>query len=305
MAAKDGKTAKSKASIAPMSVQMGWIEAENAKDVRAYARGIVQQRFVAQEESWFGIKRFRNGFLWEAHQGGDGKGYINAAAAALDRDPEGQHWFQTGDRAYRIIMQDGKPFPHLLPSEKSVELLNSGSSQLERGYSLTPFSRKGTGWLATGAVLSSASVLFFLGSLVFYGLSYNPGPSVRATDLTALPHMKWPLVSSVGIEEIVQKLQMRGGNWSVDKRSHQVEGLDKLRKQRAELERANRERDDREDQAKKEAAVATDAAEEAELMKTLQDATAPETASDVAIPVGVPQQDDTQARPQQNSGDKQ
>nr|WP_250808042.1 hypothetical protein [Neorhizobium tomejilense] len=312
---KAEKPKKAGRSEAPVTVAIGWLETDSPKDARAYARGYVQQRFMAHEESWYSILRFHGGFLWEAHQGGDGKGYIKSAAKALENDPGGEHWFRSGDRAYRIIMQDGKPFPHQMPADKSVVLLNSGTAQLDRNHSMVPYTKKGTGWLASGIVLASSATLFFAGSLVFYGLAYNPGPSVRATDLASLPHMKWHMVSNVGVEEIVQKLQLQNREqWSVDKRAHQVEGLDKLRKQRADLERANREREIMEDMAKQEAFKAAEAADEAQLKKTLDDAVKPaetEGAGQPAvgqnggIPVGVPVQTTPGAQsrqPQQNTG---
>jgi hypothetical protein len=266
---KAPKPQKRSKSVQPMSIQLGWLEADGAKDARAYVRGIIQQRFKAHEESWYAILPFQGGFFWEAHQGGDGKGYIKSAARALEDDLGGEHWFKAGDRAYRVVMQDGKPFPHLLPSDRSVEILNSGSESLARTFPMTPYVRKGTGWLVTGAIMSGSASLFFAGSIAFYAFAYNPGPSVRAIDIGTLPHMQWPLVASVGIEEIVQKLQMKNGkDWSVDRRTHVVDGLDKLRRQRADLERANRERDVINDAAAKTATDAATAADEAEFKKT-------------------------------------
>ncbi|MDW9478736.1 hypothetical protein GOB57_08465 [Sinorhizobium meliloti] len=293
---KKPKPAKRTKSVEPMSIQLGWLEADSAKDARAYARGIIQQRFKAHEESWYAVLPFHGGFLWEAHQGGDGKAYIKSAARALEDDPGGEHWFKTGDRAYRVIMQDGKPFPHLLPPDKSVEILNSGTESLVRSYSMTPYVRKGTGWLVTGITMSGSAALFFIGSIVFYAFAYNPGPSVRATDISSLPHTKWPLVANTGIEEIVQKLQMKNGrDWSVDRRTHKVEGLDKLRQQRADLERANRERDALKEAEANAAAVAADKADEADLRKTIDDAKAkgtvgPTPAAPDTIPVATPVQ---------------
>ena len=258
-------------STQPISVLMGWLEADSAKDARSYARGVVQQRFRAHEESWFAVLPFHGGFLWEAHEGGDGKGFIKSAAKALEEDPGGEHWFRAGDRAYRVVMQDGKPFPHLLPVDRSAEIINGGTDQLERGFGMSPYVRKGTGWLVTGTAMSASAVLFFAGSIVFYAFAYNPGPSVRATDLAALPHMKWPLVSGIGIEEIVQRLQMKNGrDWSVDRRSHKVEGLDKLRRQRADLERANRERAAIEESDRKASEAAADLVDEENLKRTIE-----------------------------------
>jgi hypothetical protein len=317
---KAPKAQKKSRAVQPMSIQLGWLEADSAKDARSYARGIIQQRFKAVDESYYAVLPFHGGFLWEAHQGGDGKGYIKSAAKALEEDPGGEYWFKAGDRAYRVVMQDGKPFPHLLPPDKSVELLNSGTESLQRTHSMTPYIRKGTGWLVTGGIMAGSSALFFIGSIAFYAFAYNPGPSVRATDIAALPHTKWPLVASVGIEEIVQKLQMKNGkDWSVDRRAHVVEGLDQLRKQRADLERANRERDAIDESAAKAAADAADAADEEELKKTIDAAKSkdgaapapPETAPPAdaqapsnsnAIPVATPVQTVPASTPQNPTG---
>jgi hypothetical protein len=100
---------------------------------------------------------------------------------------------------------------------------------------------KGTGIFNFGATMAGVGTVFFLGSAIFYAISANPGPSVRAIDFATLPHSQWGLVSSATVEEIVSKLEMKGDKWSVDKRRNIIEGLDDLRAKGRTIDAKNRQ----------------------------------------------------------------
>jgi hypothetical protein len=233
--------AKKAPASSPMGILFGWLPTDSAKDARAYAKNIILQRFVAHDESWYGILKFQNGYLWEAHHGGVGKGFLKAAAKALNDDPGGKHWFQAGEKVYRIEMQDGKPFPHLHPLDKSVEVLNSGETPIEATSQLMAFKSKGTGVLVSGCVAAGLAAIYFVGAISFYAIAYNPGPSVRNVDPTVMPHAQWSRVKPTKLEEIVSKLEFENKTWKVDVRKHTIEGLEKLRQLRAALEQLNRD----------------------------------------------------------------
>lgn len=240
-------------NIKPVTVEFGWNEFGDKKDALAYARGIVANSFHSHEESWVAVHKCFGGYLWEAHEGGSGKSHVRSAAKALEEDPSGSHWFSVGDRAYMIVMQDGKPFPHLLPINMSVEIMNSNTMELAADVSMSRYLNRGQGWLVTGLAMACMSSVFFIGSVAFYAFAYNPGPMVRSADVSNLPHAQYTKqLGSIGIEEIVEKLELKNGNsWGVSTRVHKVEGLDELRKQRRAIERDTLQLDKRREDARK------------------------------------------------------
>lgn len=224
----------------PVNVQFGWIQIEDRKSARDYVKGVVNDRFMSHETCWYAIYPYLGGFFWEAHESGGGRGYVKSAVEALENDPGGSHWFPVNDRAYMVVMQDGKPFPHLLPSEKSVEIFNSGTQPLSAGFKMTPMVRKGTGWLVAGAAMATMSSVMFIGSVAFYAIAHDPGPSTRAVDFQSLPHMQWKLVQNTKLEEIVGKLELKDGkDWNVSKRPFKIPDLEKLRELRMMIEKEN------------------------------------------------------------------
>jgi hypothetical protein len=257
----------------PMRVLVDWLQADSPKDARAYVRGVVQKQFQAHEESWYSVVPFQGGFLWECHEGGDGKGYSKSIIKALTENPGGEYWFPAGDRAYEIKMQDALPAAFLLPDGRSVEFYNNREDNppLERNASMTRFLSKGTGWLATGIAMSSVAAVFFIGSIAFYAVAYNPGPSVRAVEVATMPHMQWPKVAGTSIEEVVGSLSLKGNDWKVVKRTHHIPNLDNLRNLRSKIERFNRDADTAQDALKKAADEAADKADQEALMKTIED----------------------------------
>jgi len=217
---------------APMNAMMGWYEgAETKKDAVEYAKGFIQRRYTAQEASWYAVAPFMGGWLWEVHEGGPGRGYIGAAIDALTQNPDGKFWFPSADRAFQVMMRDGKPFGILLSKNESLPVMNSGQPSLIAATKMMPAVKKGTGVFLTGAALLGSAATFLVASMAFYAVSANPGPGLKAVDFSAMPHAQWPLVIDTHVEEIVSKLEMNGGKWNVEKRPHVIDGLKELREE--------------------------------------------------------------------------
>lgn len=214
----------------PINVQMGWNEGvESKKDAIELAKGFIQRRYTALEASWFAVAPFMGGYLWEVHEGGPGKGYIGSVIDALSKNPEGKFWFPSGDRAFQVMMRDGKPFGILLSGDESLPVINSGQPPLIAASKMSPAVRKGTGVFLTGSAMLGSGALFMISSMAFFAISANPGPSLRAVDFSALPHAQWNQVVDTGVEEIVSKLEMTEDKWRVEKRTHVIPGLSELR----------------------------------------------------------------------------
>ncbi len=230
------------ASHLPIEALIGWIpKVDDEKDAVEYAKRQIELHFATPEISWYAVAQFDNGYLFEIHHGGRGKGYLKALVENLRADSDGEYWIPSGNKAVKILMQEGEPLPLVLPEDDARRLVQSGHPPLQATSSLKPAVAKGAGIFNFGAAMAGVGSVFFLGSAIFYAISANPGPSVRAIDFATLPHSQWGLVSSATVEEIVSKLEMKGEKWSVDKRRNIIEGLDDLRAKGRTIEARTRQ----------------------------------------------------------------
>lgn len=213
----------------PINVVIGWNEGiARRKDAVAIAKGHISKRFIASDVSWYAIAPFLGGFIWEAQEGGDGKGYLQPVIDALTEDPSKEYWFPSGDRAFKVMMRDGKPVGILLSERESAEVFESGQPPLLPKSKMYPAERKGAAVMAMGTAMSGASAFYLMTSIAFYGFFANPGPSVVGADLAILPHAQWNLVDEVKVTEIVSKLEFRDKRWDAIMREHEVPGLQEL-----------------------------------------------------------------------------
>lgn len=228
--------------LRPMNAMMGWTEGvESRNDAIELAKGFITRRYTAVEASWFAVAPFMGGYLWEVHEGGPGKGYIGSAVEALSQNPGSKFWFPSADRAFQVMMRDGKPFCILLSKSESLPVVNSDQPPLAMVTKMQPAVKKGVATFLAGASMLGAGFAFLASSMAFYAISANPGPYVRAVDFSSMPHAQWMQVSGTGVEEIVSKIEMRDGKWTVEKRPHAVPGLRELRDESAKAVQKIRE----------------------------------------------------------------
>lgn len=231
------------AARTPISVLMDYLRGvESEKDAIAYARSQIDATFDAKDISFFAVAPFGTGYLWEIHMGGDGHGWIKSVVDNLKSDPEGEFWFPAGGgKIVTARMQDGEPLVMVMTEDDSKRIVQSGQPSLPATAKMKPAVRKGEGLFAFGAAMAGSGFAFLVGSGVFYAMCANPGPSLPPVDVAALPHSQWSLVQSTSVEEIVSKLEMKGGKWAVEKRRNVVDGLDDLRAKGRTIDARNRQ----------------------------------------------------------------
>lgn len=222
--------AADKDTFAPINTVVGWNEGiGNKKDAAEIAKGYIKKRFTAIGSSWYAVKPFLGGYFWEVQEGGQGHGYIDAVIEALSDDPSKEYWFPSGDRAFRVMMRDGKPFGVLLSEAQTEEVFASGMPPLLPKSKMFRAERRGTGTLAFGAAMSGIGAVYMLSAMGFYAFVANPGPSVPAANFAELPHAQWNRVVGAKVTEIVAKLQYKDDNWEAVMRAHEVPGLQELK----------------------------------------------------------------------------
>lgn len=228
----------------PIEAIIGWIpRVGDEKDAIEYTKRQIEIQFATPEISWYAVAPFDNGYLFEIHHGGRGKGYLKSLIENLRTDPDGEYWIPSGNKAVKVVMQEGEPLPLVLPEDDARRIVQSGHPPLHATSSMKPAVNKGQGIFNFGAAMAGMGGVFFIGSAIFYAVASNPGPSVRAVDFASLPHAQWGMANSATVEEIVSKLEMKSDKWSVDKRRNIIEGLDELRAKGRTIDAQNRQRE--------------------------------------------------------------
>lgn len=223
----------------PLQAMLGWTEGlESRNDAVEMAKGFITRRYTAVEASWYAVAPFMGGWFWEVHEGGPGKGCVGSVVDALSRDPGGKFWFPSGDRAFQVMMRDGKPYCILLSKADSLPVINSGEAPLAMVTRMTRAVRRGAATFAAGVAMLGSGAAFMLGSMAFFALAANPGPSLSSVNFSMMPHAQWNQVATTGVEEIVSRLYFADGSWKVERRAHEIPGLAELRDQGQELRRA-------------------------------------------------------------------
>jgi hypothetical protein len=213
----------------PINAHMGWTEGlENKNDAIELAKGYITRRFNAVESSWYSVAPLLEGYLWEVHEGGQGKGYIEGVMDALAENPGATIWFPSGTRAFQFMMRDGKPFGVLLPQDESEVVKRGDVAPILPRTRMKRAVNRGTGVMVAGATLFGASVVSMVASIVFYSFIGVAPPTYKEVSLPTLPHAQWRLVGNVPATEIISKLEFKDGRWSTDSRPHKIPDFDKL-----------------------------------------------------------------------------
>ncbi|WP_327211079.1 hypothetical protein [Rhizobium leguminosarum] len=230
-------------TLTPISVLMDYLRGvESEKDAIAYARSQIDTTFDAKDISFFAVAPFGTGYLWEIHMGGDGHGWIKAVVDNLKSDPEGEFWFPAGGgKIITARMQDGEPLVMVMTEDDSKRIILSGQPALPASAKMKPAVKKGEALFAFGVAMAATSFSFLVGAAVFYGVCANPGATLPPVDVATLPHSQWSLVQSTTVEEVVSKLEMKSGKWSVEKRRNIIDDLDDLRAKGRTIDARNRQ----------------------------------------------------------------
>lgn len=218
----------------PINAHMGWQDGLDTKqDAIDLAKGYINRRFNAVESSWYSVAPLLEGYLWEVHEGGPGKGYIDGIMDALAENPGAVIWFPSGTKVFQFMMRDGKPFGVLLPQEESDRVKAGDTPPIFPKTKMKRAVNKGTGVLVAGATLFGASMAVLVASLVFYAFIGVAPATYKDVNLAKLPHAQWRLVQNVTATEIISKLEMKDGKWASERRAHKIPDFEKLDKEAA------------------------------------------------------------------------
>lgn len=204
----------------PLTLVIGFQSGVGQKDVVAYAKGWADRYFQAKERSWWAVRKWRDGFFYELHEGGPGRSYLPDVVARLDADPDAELHIPVGERLFVV---SAKPKPvGLLLTEAESDRVRPTAQMAEAGPGMRPLNDSGLGVLMLGASIAFAgSVAAGVGGYLA-AMAYWYDPPAAAMPVADLPHKQWAFANTPPTgDDYVAALRYDGGKWSL----HWASGL--------------------------------------------------------------------------------
>jgi len=214
------KTPSSGRGNPPIQVIIGWIAESNRKDVIEHARGFAADHIETLASAWISVSPFRDGHIFEVHEGGSGLSYMPDVIEQLTRDPDQVVWVPSGtvlNRVLTIRIAEDHVFSTILTEAESALVRSSGQEPLQRTGRMVRLVPKGTGALATGIALAAVGALTLMGAGYYSSLiNQQPLPS-RTFNPENMPHNQIIRLSE-GIREDrwVSRIVFEDGQWRAD-----------------------------------------------------------------------------------------
>lgn len=204
----------------PIQVIIGWIAESNRKDVIEHARGFAADHIETLASAWISVSPFRDGHIFEVHEGGSGLAYMPDIIEQLTRDPDQVVWVPSGtvlNRVLTIRIAEDHVFSTILTEAESALVRSSGQEPLQRTGRMVRLVPKGTGALATGVALATVGAVTLIGAGYYSSMiNQQPLPS-RTFNPENLPHSQIIRLSEgIRDDRWVSRIVFEDGQWRAD-----------------------------------------------------------------------------------------
>jgi hypothetical protein len=224
----------------PIKVLIGFLPDSSERDTYFYMLGIAQKNLDSENIGWAGMARFENGYAYEIHEGGAGRGYLESilthfrSLPAYSAEETYRAHIRTAMRTVRIERTSAGLYSVILPESDTTPQ----SDWLTASKKLAPLVEKRTGLFLGGAVLFLTSLIALMGG---YATRYQPyvatTVSLERVPVDKLPHSQWDRMTNLTPGDYVQALKFENNEWTVQTPSNKTGGV------RASLRNSRQPRD--------------------------------------------------------------
>jgi hypothetical protein len=205
----------------PYRVIIDFLEGTLKKqDAIAFARGFIEHHFDAPNACGYYVMPYEQGYVFEVHEGGEGKAFLPGIMDALDQDPTATACIQMARRVLEVKRSAAGTYTAiLLPEGMDSQSLDKVFP--EAGAALTPFQKSGlTALIIGGAVFGLGFIALFL-TMLYYLIQVTGllSPPLAAIDFRSLPLTQWPSLETKAGEEsgtYIKTLRYQNGSWQED-----------------------------------------------------------------------------------------
>jgi hypothetical protein len=202
----------------PIKVLIGFLPDASEKDTYFYMLGVAQKNLDSENIGWAALQRFENGFAYEIHEGGSGRGYLDSllehfrSLPSFSAEETHRAHIRTATRTVRVERTATGLYSVILPESDTTPQ----SDWLTPGKKLAALVEKRTGLFLGGVVIFLSSLLALMGA---YATRYQPyTPVVVSLERVAankLPHAQWNRLTNLAPGDYVQALRYEHNEWIV------------------------------------------------------------------------------------------
>jgi hypothetical protein len=204
----------------PIQVLIGWIGESSRKDVIEHAKGFAEDHLETLETAWISLEPFREGWIFEVHEGGSGNAYLPEIIDQLSRDPDQVVWIPSGTALNRVMtvrISEGQVFAAILTESESALVRKSGQLPLERSGRMSRLLPKGNIVLALGSSMAAIATISLIATFQYsMMINQQPLPS-RGFNAETLPHSQIiRLADGIRDDRWVSRIIFQEGQWRAD-----------------------------------------------------------------------------------------
>lgn len=207
-----------KPEIRPIRVLMGYLPEVSARDAREYAQGVAEKHFEQMGLVFFGAFPCDNGFVFEVHEGGEGKAY----APEILKHFESLGPFQVGEQHTVCIQTATRVLEVQRTREGLAAILLPESSPAQGDEWLVPtkpltpaMDRRDKVFYVGAAIFASGFVAMLLSGTIFRVQLYEEPPAPKPVVISAasLPMSQWSRLQALPDNAYVRALRFKNGRW--------------------------------------------------------------------------------------------
>jgi hypothetical protein len=218
----------------PKQVMVGFYANIKKSDLKSYLRAKAHNH-MTPDNTYYGIKKFQNGYLWELHEGGSGKGILSSLAEKLK--VQDNIIIETSDKNIRVLRKAvGEGISSFQLNSEDVVTPTEGIVYKDK---LSPVKTTGYGFFVFSAIFASLGVFSAVGLLIFkYGLFHESEPLMFVKENKELPVFQMDHINNVINDPnayLYQLTYRKGTGWYMDKKLEQPSKKVKDKKLEKEL----------------------------------------------------------------------
>jgi len=200
-------------STRPNQLHIGYYAYVKKPDMKRFTTSLCSARFEAKETSFYAIKKYKEGFLYEIHEGGNGIGCISSVIKLLKKGEKACINTASGTTVVEDRSPDGLYMTLITEEDDFV----SDSPGIEFKDKMAKAFKKGVGIFIAGIVVALIGLLSLMAASTFKYVVYNTEkvtkvPAVMQTPISQIKEIK---ALQGDRSKYVDQIIFEAGKWEV------------------------------------------------------------------------------------------
>lgn len=218
MSAKDMST--------PISIIMGKLDGVSRKDAKEYCQNIIEKYVENPDAAFYRIKKHNDDYLYEIHEGGEGKSYLESLLEHIEVSEEPCEVIMSSATGYLKVVSDGGFLTfHLLPNNQDL----TPTPGIEPKKAMTPNLSTGKHFLVIGL----STLVMSLGAVVAASSLHLMNFSEEVVKQNNPAHFdlhrvigEMETLRQKNPDKYIKKMSFESGSWTIETGDVEVNYID-------------------------------------------------------------------------------